>query len=285
MVIERRLFRERIAPAGSCGERRGGDNGSVQVVIAFAAQLRLFLASRHRTGGSRQAFTAPRRSATWSSPSASAARSRRAPVSGRGRSHRPAGLLMDDHVEVFRFTAADRAGPPRLPARRPPRHRRAPAAARRGRRRVRQRPRRRHVDRDGQRPAAGLDSTQDRGLLRRRKLWFGAFVRGSRPTTSSPICSTGSRRRWRPGPAAPLQRGARAGRQGDIGHRLEPGLAGAHDMFARCETCATSTGRARTIERLETIVNDALAQTPPARGASAAELHVRSGDPQRDALG
>ena len=44
--------------------------------------------------------------------------------------------------------------------------------------------------------------TQDRGLLRRRALWLGAYVRGTRLTTSSATCSTGSGRRLRHGPGA-----------------------------------------------------------------------------------
>ena len=44
--------------------------------------------------------------------------------------------------------------------------------------------------------------TQDRGLLCRRKLWLGGYVRGARPDDQFRDGWTGSRRPWRHGPGA-----------------------------------------------------------------------------------
>jgi uncharacterized protein with PIN domain len=104
--------------------------------------------------------------------------------------------------------------------------------------------------------------TQDRGLLRRRKLWFGAFVRGSRPDDQfadlldrfAPPLAPWTRCTACNGTLAPVAKEI-------IADRLEPGTRRCHDTFARCETCAHVYWKGAHHERLEMIVNDALART------------------------
>jgi uncharacterized protein with PIN domain len=103
--------------------------------------------------------------------------------------------------------------------------------------------------------------TQDRGLLRRRRLWFGAFVRGSRPDEQFDDLLD----RFAP-PLAPWTRcTACNGRlepvaKQDIQDRLEPGTRRSHDEFARCDACARIYWKGAHHERLEAIVAKALSR-------------------------
>lgn len=80
--------------------------------------------------------------------------------------------------------------------------------------------------------------TQDRGLLRRRALWLGAYVRGSRPDDQL----TDVLSRFAP-PLAPWTRcPACNGRlepvaKEEIAHRLPPGTRRTYDTFTRCTSC------------------------------------------------
>ncbi|GII67132.1 hypothetical protein Skr01_72170 [Sphaerisporangium krabiense] len=80
--------------------------------------------------------------------------------------------------------------------------------------------------------------TQDRGLLRRRSLWLGAHVRGSRPADQFRDVLT----RFAP-PLAPYTRCTAcngvltpAGKD-DVAPELLPGTRRAYDTFARCRDC------------------------------------------------
>ncbi|GAB2802980.1 Mut7-C RNAse domain-containing protein [Actinoallomurus bryophytorum] len=103
--------------------------------------------------------------------------------------------------------------------------------------------------------------TQDRGLLRRRKLWFGAFVRGSRPDEQFGDLLD----RFRP-PLAPWTRCTSCNGElspvakEEIEHRLEPGTRRCHDAFAQCQECGRIYWKGAHHRRLEAIVNDALAR-------------------------
>lgn len=81
--------------------------------------------------------------------------------------------------------------------------------------------------------------TQDRGLLRRRTLWLGAHVRGSRPDDQFGDVLE----RFAP-PLAPWTRCTacngllvRVGKD-DVDVELEPGTRRSFDAFARCAACA-----------------------------------------------
>src|SRR4051812_24738577 len=103
--------------------------------------------------------------------------------------------------------------------------------------------------------------TQDRGLLRRRRLWLGAFVRGAgpdeqfddvldrfapplRPWTRCTACN------------GELERVAKK----DVEDRLEPGTRREHHEFARCGTCGHVYWKGAHHERLEAIVKRALSR-------------------------
>jgi uncharacterized protein len=103
--------------------------------------------------------------------------------------------------------------------------------------------------------------TQDRGLLRRRRLWLGAFVRGAgpdeqfddvldrfapplRPWTRCTACN------------GELERVAKK----DVEDRLEPGTRREHHEFARCGTCGHVYWKGAHHKRLEAIVTKALSR-------------------------
>jgi uncharacterized protein with PIN domain len=103
--------------------------------------------------------------------------------------------------------------------------------------------------------------TQDRGLLRRRKLWLGAFVRGSRPDEQFDDLLD----RFAP-PLAPWTRCTacngelRAVAKKDVEDRLEPGTRRCHDEFARCDNCGHVYWKGAHHQRLEAIVKKALSR-------------------------
>ncbi|MGP3986936.1 Mut7-C RNAse domain-containing protein [Streptomyces sp. 3N207] len=80
--------------------------------------------------------------------------------------------------------------------------------------------------------------TQDRGLLRRRTLWLGAYVRGSRPDDQI----TDVLARFDP-PLAPWTRcpacngTLRAVAKEEIADQLPPGTRRTYDTFTRCTVC------------------------------------------------
>lgn len=104
--------------------------------------------------------------------------------------------------------------------------------------------------------------TQDRGLLRRRALWLGAYVRGSRadgqladvlgrfapplaPWTRCTACN---------GALAPVAKA-------DVAHLLRPGTRRTYDTFARCVDCGRVYWHGAHARRLA----DAVAQAEAVR--------------------
>jgi uncharacterized protein len=241
----------------------------VQVVIAFAPQLRLFLASRHRDG---RVVTAVHGTSSLGHvveslgvplPEVGAILLQGVPVQ---TSHRPAD---GDHVEVFPVSR-----PQPMPS--PPQflldvH--LGTVARRLRLVGVDAAYGNDLDDDTLIEMANAQRrvllTQDRGLLRRRKLWFGAFVRGSRPDEQFGDLLD----RFRP-PLAPWTRCTACNgdlapvAKEEIEHRLEPGTRRCHDAFARCRECGQVYWKGAHHRRLEAIVNDALAQDARRRDVS-----------------
>jgi uncharacterized protein len=101
--------------------------------------------------------------------------------------------------------------------------------------------------------------TQDRGLLRRRKLWLGAHVRGARPDeqfadvlnrfdpplapwTRCPACN---------GELAPVTKA-------EVEADLQPGTRRSYQEFSRCSSCGRVYWRGAHGARLEAIVAGAL---------------------------
>ncbi len=106
--------------------------------------------------------------------------------------------------------------------------------------------------------------TKDRGLLRRRKLWLGAYVRGPRadeqladvldrfapplaPWTRCVACN------------GPLERVTK----GEVAAQLLPGTRRTYDEFCRCAGCGQVYWRGAHSRRLTAIV--AAATRPPGR--------------------
>jgi uncharacterized protein with PIN domain len=108
--------------------------------------------------------------------------------------------------------------------------------------------------------------TQDRGLLHRRALWLGAYVRGARPDeqlhdvldrfapplapwTRCPACN---------GPLAPAAKSA-------VTPLLQPGTQRTYQAFSQCAGCGRVYWRGAHSRRLDGII-EAAAGTVRARG-------------------
>lgn len=103
--------------------------------------------------------------------------------------------------------------------------------------------------------------TQDRGLLKRRALWAGAYVRGSDPDDQLEDVLD----RFRP-PLAPWSRCTAcngvlvAVGKAEVAHLLEPGTLRTQEQFARCPRCgrvywpgAHAARLGRVVERAEAL--------------------------------
>ncbi len=101
--------------------------------------------------------------------------------------------------------------------------------------------------------------TQDRGLLRRRKLWLGAYVRGAHPDAQL----TDVLDRFAP-PLAPWTRCTAcngllaAARKADVEALLRPGTRRTYQAFSRCAACGRVYWRGAHSSRLEVIVESAV---------------------------
>ena len=101
--------------------------------------------------------------------------------------------------------------------------------------------------------------TQDRGLLRRRKLWLGAYVRGAR-TDAQLVDVLG---RFAP-PLAPWTRCSACNGalmpadKADVEPELQPGTKRTYATFARCKTCGRVYWRGAHSKRLEATVDAAI---------------------------
>jgi uncharacterized protein len=109
--------------------------------------------------------------------------------------------------------------------------------------------------------------TQDRGLLRRRKLWLGAYVRGAR-TDAQLVDVLG---RFAP-PLAPWTRCTACNGElvpadkADVESELQPGTKRTYAAFARCMTCGRVYWRGAHSKRLEATVDAAIRIVSAARG-------------------
>jgi uncharacterized protein len=110
--------------------------------------------------------------------------------------------------------------------------------------------------------------TQDRGLLRRRRLWLGAYVRGARPADQFADVLD----RFTP-PLAPWTRctvcnGSLApARKADVESQLQPGTRRTYESFARCQACNRVYWRGAHGRRLEATVDAAIRIVGAARAA------------------
>jgi uncharacterized protein with PIN domain len=132
--------------------------------------------------------------------------------------------------------------------------------------------------------------TQDRGLLRRRNLVAGAYVRGSRPDDQlldvlrrfDPPLAPWSRCPACNGVLAPVSKE-------DIQHRLEPGTRRSYTEFSRCPACGRVYWRGAHADRLDAIVRAARSQQgdPPREDPTQRETgqHAEDADHRRLDLG
>jgi uncharacterized protein with PIN domain len=101
--------------------------------------------------------------------------------------------------------------------------------------------------------------TKDRGLLFRRKLWLGAYVRGAQPDEQlgdvlerfAPPLAPWTRCTACNGPLAPA-------RKGDVEPLLRPGTRRTYHRFSRCTACGQVYWRGAHAKRLEAIVQAAV---------------------------
>ena len=101
--------------------------------------------------------------------------------------------------------------------------------------------------------------TRDRGLLRRRKLWLGAYVRGARPDEQlrdvldrfAPPLAPWTRCTACNGPLSPA-------RKTDVEALLRPGTRRTYQAFSRCAACGRVYWRGAHTKRLEVIVESAI---------------------------
>lgn len=100
--------------------------------------------------------------------------------------------------------------------------------------------------------------TQDRGLLRRRAVRFGAYVRGADPDSQLADVLD----RFAP-PLAPWTRCTACNgmlqpvAKGEVEHLLRPGTRRTYDLFARCGSCGKVYWRGAHGRRLATLVESA----------------------------
>ncbi|MEV4007147.1 Mut7-C RNAse domain-containing protein [Actinomadura sp. NPDC049753] len=100
--------------------------------------------------------------------------------------------------------------------------------------------------------------TQDRGLLRRRALWFGAYVRGSRPDDQlrdlldrfAPVLRPWTRCTACNGELVPVDKQ-------EIERELRAGTRRSYDVYGRCAVCGQVYWRGAHGDHLEEIVRDA----------------------------
>jgi uncharacterized protein len=108
--------------------------------------------------------------------------------------------------------------------------------------------------------------TQDRGLLRRRKLWLGAYVRGADPDGQFADVL----RRFAP-ELAPWTRCTACNgllgpvRKADIESQLQPGTRRTYETFARCNACGRVYWRGAHAGRLAATIDTAMRVVESAR--------------------
>ncbi|GGX39619.1 Mut7-C RNAse domain-containing protein [Streptomyces fructofermentans] len=106
--------------------------------------------------------------------------------------------------------------------------------------------------------------SRDRGLLRRRELWAGAFVYSTRPEEQlrdvlgrfAPALKPWTRCTACNGPL-------RQASKEEVADRLEGGTSRSYDVFAQCVECGRAYWRGAHHEQLEVIVERAVAEFGP----------------------
>ncbi len=100
--------------------------------------------------------------------------------------------------------------------------------------------------------------TQDRGLLRRRALWLGAYGRGAHPDTQladvlgrfAPPLAPWTRCTACNGPVHPVPKA-------EVERLLQPGTRRTYQAFSRCQSCGQVYWRGAHSERLQALIASA----------------------------
>ncbi|MBO1330905.1 Mut7-C RNAse domain-containing protein [Streptomyces sp. VRA16 Mangrove soil] len=103
--------------------------------------------------------------------------------------------------------------------------------------------------------------SRDRGLLRRRELWAGAYVYSDRPDDQLRDILGRFAPVLRPWTRCTACNGTLTeARKEDMAERLEGGTRATYDVFAQCEACARVYWRGAHHDRLEAMVGEAVAE-------------------------
>ncbi|MER7203293.1 Mut7-C RNAse domain-containing protein, partial [Streptomyces sp. NPDC000188] len=103
--------------------------------------------------------------------------------------------------------------------------------------------------------------SRDRGLLRRRELWAGAYVYSDRPDEQLRDVLGRFTPELRPWSRCTACNGLlKEARKEDVVDLLEGGTRGTYDVFAQCRTCGRVYWRGAHHDRLERIVGRAVAE-------------------------
>ncbi|GAA2421378.1 Mut7-C RNAse domain-containing protein [Actinomadura vinacea] len=111
--------------------------------------------------------------------------------------------------------------------------------------------------------------TQDRGLLRRRALWFGAYARGSRPDDQLRDLLERFAPELRPWTRCTACNGVLAQvDKEEVERDLADGTRRSYDVYGRCVDCGQVYWRGAHGDHLETIVQDAARIVAAARNGA-----------------
>jgi len=103
--------------------------------------------------------------------------------------------------------------------------------------------------------------SRDRGLLRRRELWAGAYVYSDRPDEQLRDVLGRFTPELRPWTRCTACNGMlKDARKDDVADLLEGGTRGTYDVFAQCSACGRVYWRGAHHDRLERIVGRAVAE-------------------------
>ncbi|MEV3858751.1 Mut7-C RNAse domain-containing protein [Streptomyces sp. NPDC050095] len=106
--------------------------------------------------------------------------------------------------------------------------------------------------------------SRDRGLLRRRELFAGAYVYSDKPDEQLPDVLGRFAPELRPWTRCTACNGLLAeARKEDVADRLEGGTRSTYDVFARCTACDRVYWRGAHHDRIEAMVSAAMAEFGP----------------------
>ncbi|MFI6205818.1 Mut7-C RNAse domain-containing protein [Streptomyces sp. NPDC051041] len=106
--------------------------------------------------------------------------------------------------------------------------------------------------------------SRDRGLLRRRELWAGAFVYSTRPDDQLRDVLERFQPELRPWTRCTACNGLlRRAAKEEVADQLEHGTRRTYDVFAQCTACGRAYWKGAHHEQLEAIVERALAEFGP----------------------